>query len=182
MNPDEQRPATAPRRTVRPGTGRSPTGALAALLLAAGATLSLAACATGAGRAADEASPSTAAGAPGDGELRRVAREAMRGKGNVQVQLVTVADELKPDEQKDFFNQIQINCHSIGIAFSYKLEEPSSVHARHIVTDHGWKITLDRGLDVFQHYDSRDAFSFATRLQEHRKCKPFEVTYIRMDT
>lgn len=99
---------------------------------------------------------------------------------NVAVELVTVADKLKPDEQTDFLNQIKIHCHSIGIMFAYKFEEPSSVHARHIVTDHGWKITLDRGLDVFQHYDSRDAFSFATRMQEHRACKPFEVTYIKV--
>ena len=98
---------------------------------------------------------------------------------NIDVELITVADDLKPDEQTDFLNQIRIHCHSIGIMFAYKFEEPSSVHARHIVTDHGWKITLDRGLDVFQHYDSRDAFSFSTRLQEHRKCKPFEVTYIK---
>ena len=98
---------------------------------------------------------------------------------NVDVELVTVKDELKPEEQTDFLNQIKIHCHSVGIMFAYRFEDPSSVHARHIVTDHGWKITLDRGLDVFQHYDSRDAFSFATRLQEHRVCKPFEVTYIR---
>jgi len=101
---------------------------------------------------------------------------------NITVELVTVADDLKPDEQTDFLNQIKVHCYSIGIMFAYQYEEPSSVHARHIITDHGWKITLDRGLDVFQHYDSRDAFSFATRLQEHRKCKPFEVTYIRLES
>ncbi len=99
---------------------------------------------------------------------------------NVDVELVTVADELKPEEQIDFLNQIKIHCHSIGIMFSYKFEDSTSIHARHIVTDNGWKITLDRGLDVFQHYDSRDAFSFATRLQEHRACKPFEVTYLKI--
>lgn len=103
----------------------------------------------------------------------------VKSDGNVDVELVTVADDLKPDEQTDFLNQIKINCHAIGISFSYKYLDSSAIHARHIVTDHGWKITLDRGLDVFQHYDSRDAFSFATRMQEHRACKPFEITYIK---
>ncbi len=38
---------------------------------------------------------------------------------------------------------------------------------------------LDRGLDVFQPFDSKDAFSLAARLQSQRLCKKFEVTYLR---
>ncbi len=53
------------------------------------------------------------------------------------------------------------------------------LHARHIMTDHGWKISLDHGLDIFQHYEMNDAFSFANRLQQYRACKAFEVTFIR---
>jgi len=58
---------------------------------------------------------------------------------------------------------------------------PHAIHARHIVTDTGWKISLDRGLDIFQPYDHRDALDLANRLQEYRACKAFEVTYIRLD-
>ena len=54
------------------------------------------------------------------------------------------------------------------------------IHARHIVTDHGWKITLDRGLDIFQRYEMNDSFDFANRLQQQRACKAFEVTYLRV--
>ncbi len=54
-----------------------------------------------------------------------------------------------------------------------------TIHARHIVTDHGWKISLDRGLDIFQHYEMNDAFTFANRLQQYRPCKAFEVTFIK---
>jgi ATP-dependent Lon protease len=57
----------------------------------------------------------------------------------------------------------------------------STVRARHIATDTGWKILLDRGLDIFQPYEMNDAFSLANRLQEHRGCKAFEITYIRED-
>lgn len=48
------------------------------------------------------------------------------------------------------------------------------------MTDTGWKISLDRGLDVFQPYEMNNAFSFANRLQEFRSAKAFEVTYMRI--
>jgi len=47
------------------------------------------------------------------------------------------------------------------------------------VADHGWKISLDRGLDIFQHYEMHDTFTFTNRLQQYRPCKAFEVTFIK---
>lgn len=44
--------------------------------------------------------------------------------------------------------------------------------------DTGWKIALDRGLDIFQQYELNDAFSFANRLQQFRSVKAFEVIYL----
>jgi hypothetical protein len=52
--------------------------------------------------------------------------------------------------------------------------------ARHIITDHDWKILLDRGLDIFQHYDMGDALSFSNCLQQQRQCKAFEITYLKL--
>jgi ATP-dependent Lon protease len=49
------------------------------------------------------------------------------------------------------------------------------------VTDTGWKIMLDRGLDIFQHYDMNQALSINNRLQQYRSCKAFEITYLRED-
>ena len=43
------------------------------------------------------------------------------------------------------------------------------------------RFLLDRGLDIYQHYDMNDAFAFANRLQQFRSCKAFEVTYLRVD-
>ena len=97
----------------------------------------------------------------------------------IEVHLVTVKDEFKGDQQEDFFQQIQKNCIRTGIKFTWEYDE-SGIHARHIVTDHGWKISLDRGFDVFQQYDMKDTFSLANRLQTHRSCKQFEVTYIKL--
>lgn len=102
-----------------------------------------------------------------------------KGDENVEVELITVEEEFKTEQQLDFFQQIQKNCIPSGILFSWKFEPQTSIHARHIVIDNGWKIILDRGLDVFQRYEMNDAFSLSNRLQEHRSCKPFEITYLR---
>ena len=64
------------------------------------------------------------------------------------------------------------------MSFTWEFDETGTMHARHITTDQGWKISLDRGLDIFQHYAMNDAFSLANRMQEFRSCKAFEVTYI----
>jgi ATP-dependent Lon protease len=96
------------------------------------------------------------------------------------VNLVTVEDEFKGDQQKEYFEQIQSSMFSVGIKFSWSFDNSGSQHARHIVTDTGWKVSLDRGLDIFQNYDMNDSFQLSNRLQQHRACKAFEVTYIKM--
>jgi ATP-dependent Lon protease len=98
----------------------------------------------------------------------------------VVVSLVTVEDEFKGDKQREFFDKIQNEMFTVGIKFAYSFDNSGSQHARHIVTDTGWKISLDRGLDIFQHYDMGDAFQLANRSQKHRACKAFEVTYIKI--
>ena len=98
----------------------------------------------------------------------------------VEVELITAEEEFSPEKQTEFFEQIQKNCLPFGILFSWRFEE--AIHARHFITDTGWKVLLDRGLDVFQRYDINDAFSLASRIQKHRACKAFEVTYIRHES
>jgi ATP-dependent Lon protease len=97
----------------------------------------------------------------------------------VAVHLVTIEDEFKGDQQKDNFMKMQESAGAVGINFTWEFDSTGTIHARHIVTDHGWKISLDRGLDIFQHYEMNDTFMFANRLQQFRPCKAFEVTYIR---
>ena len=99
----------------------------------------------------------------------------------VDVNLITVEDEFKGEQQKDFLIQMQMSVQPAGIRFSWEFDTSGSAHARHIVTDHGWKILLDRGLDIFQHYDMNEAFSINNRLQEYRACKAFEVTFLPID-
>lgn len=99
----------------------------------------------------------------------------------VDVNLITVEDEFKGEQQKDFLIRMQMSVQPAGIRFSWEFDTSGSAHARHIVTDHGWKILLDRGLDIFQHYDMNEAFSINNRLQEYRACKAFEVTFLPID-
>lgn len=99
----------------------------------------------------------------------------------MEVHLLTISDEFKAEQQHDMLTQIQTSCSAIGIRFTWEYDYSNSIHARHIVTDTGWKILLDRGLDIFQQFDMKDAFSIANRMQEYRTCKAFEVTYLRQD-
>jgi ATP-dependent Lon protease len=99
----------------------------------------------------------------------------------VVVSLITVEDEFKGDIQRDYFEKIESSMFAVGIKFAYSFDTSGSQHARHIVTDTGWKVSLDRGLDIFQQYDVNDAFSLTTRLQKHRPCKAFEVTFIKVE-
>ncbi len=98
----------------------------------------------------------------------------------VAVDLITVEDEFKGDQQREYFENIQNSLSGVGIKFTWSFDKSGTQHARHIVTDTGWKISLDRGLDIFQQYDMNDAFQLSNRLQQHRACKAFEVTYIKV--
>ncbi|PVY76892.1 ATP-dependent Lon protease [Tamilnaduibacter salinus] len=99
----------------------------------------------------------------------------------VAVHLITVRDEFKGDLQDESFEKIQESARTVGIDFTWEFDESGTIHARHIVTDHGWKISLDRGLDIFQHYEMNEAFAFPNRMQEFRSSKAFEVTFIRLE-
>jgi len=110
--------------------------------------------------------------------LETVAKQKEQDE-EIAVHLITTEDEFKGEQQKEYFEKIKESGRAVGIYFSWEFDTTGTIHARHIVTDHGWKISLDRGLDIFQHYEMNDAFTFSNRLQQHRPCKAFEVTFIR---
>lgn len=97
----------------------------------------------------------------------------------VTVHLLTTEDDFKCEQQKENFEKIKESASAVGVNFTWEFDSTGTIHARHIVTDHGWKISLDRGLDIFQRYELNDAFTFANRLQQYRPCKAFEVTFIK---
>ena len=97
----------------------------------------------------------------------------------IEVHLLTVEDEFKGDRQKEYLMQIQESIWGAGIRFDWEFDKTNTLHARHIITDTGWKIMLDRGLDIFQLYDMNQAFSINNRMQKYRSCKAFEITYLK---
>ena len=98
----------------------------------------------------------------------------------VAVHVVTVEDEFNGERQTENLQKIADACQSVGIQFTWAYDTTGTKHDRDITTDHGWKIVLSRGLEVFQRFELNDAFNFANRLQQHRQCKEFNVTYVRL--
>jgi ATP-dependent Lon protease len=97
----------------------------------------------------------------------------------VAVRLITCPDEVYPEKQQANLVAVESACTTAGIKFSWEFDGTNTIHARHIVSDTGWKISLDRGLDIFQKFEMNDAFSLANRAQSYRHVKAFEITYLK---
>lgn len=97
----------------------------------------------------------------------------------VQVHLVTLADADTCEKQEELLNQLVTNFSGTRIAFSWEIEASPNFHARSITTDTGWKITLDRGLDIFQRFET-GPLSLEQNIQEARLCRGSEITYFRV--
>ena len=111
--------------------------------------------------------------------VETVARHRPEGE-ETDIHLVTASDELATTRQTEYLERIQDSCNGLGIRFTWEISDNEGIHARHIETDHGWKILLDRGLDIYQAFDGNDAFAASNRLPAQRLCKAFEVTYLRI--
>ena len=101
-------------------------------------------------------------------------------ENQVGVHVITTADEFNANRQTENFQKMADACLGIGIRFTWEYDMTGTKHDRDITTDHGWKIVLSRGLDVFQRFELNDAFSFANRMQQHRQCKEFNVTFVKI--
>ncbi|ALN72269.1 BREX system Lon protease-like protein BrxL [Aureimonas sp. AU20] len=98
----------------------------------------------------------------------------------VAIHLVTCLDDTYPEKQQSNLIAVEAAGAAAGITFSWEFDGTNTIHARHINSDTGWKISLDRGLDIFQKFEMNDAFSLPNRLQAYRQVKGFEVTYLRL--
>lgn len=97
---------------------------------------------------------------------------------DVRFNLLTAPDPEDLERQAGYLEQIRDGIAPLGVEFTWTFDGTSTIHARHLVTDTGWKILLDRGLDVFQRADLNNGFSPANRHQRFRPVKAFEVTYL----
>lgn len=91
------------------------------------------------------------------------------------LEVVTWNDEEHVAVSMQHLDEIQENLADLGIAMTYRMEQH---HDRFIAADNGWKITLGRGLDIFEKYEGR--FNVASLDQTKRKCKACELTYLRI--
>jgi ATP-dependent Lon protease len=113
-------------------------------------------------------------------ELTQLIHDLVPEGEEAEVCLITKSDEFKCVEQDENLKKIEQTFVGSKVSFGYEYKDNDDIHARSIVTDTGWKISLDRGLDIFQRYDG-GALSLASHSQESRACKAFEVTYLRTE-
>ena len=93
----------------------------------------------------------------------------------INLEVVTWNDEEYLEESRLSLEELAQNVQSIGINLTVRFERH---HDRFIAADNGWKITLGRGLDIFEKIEER--FSVADIDQTKRKCKSCEMTYLKL--
>ena len=116
-------------------------------------------------------------------EFLRMVNELTPQGDEVTVHLVTGADSDAPEKfekQMENLNQVKDSFAETATPFSFEFDASPNFHARSITTNHGWKVSLDRGLDIFQWFES-SAFNAASNLQEARLTKGCEVSFIRTE-
>lgn len=97
----------------------------------------------------------------------------------VSVHLTTCLDDVHPEKQQENLISVERAIAAAGVKFTWGFDGTNTIHARHITTDTGWKISMDRGLDIFQKAELGDAFNLGNRLQVYRQVKGFEIHYVR---
>lgn len=112
-------------------------------------------------------------------EFLQMVHEGVDEGDEVKVHLVTQSDPESCVRQEENLNQLVESFTGSRVAFSWEFDHSPNFHARNITTDTGWKITMDRGLDIFQKYES-GPFSLEQAIQEARLTRSLEVTYLKI--
>lgn len=95
----------------------------------------------------------------------------------IAVTLVTKGDGGEhPQQQLLMLKEIQDSAAGAGIRLDVAWDD--TIHDRWIRTDHGWKLLLGRGLDIFQK-GAGSQFDLGARHQEFRPVLAFGITFIR---
>jgi ATP-dependent Lon protease len=111
-------------------------------------------------------------------EFLQMVHELVPEGDEVEVHLVTQSDQDTCVKQEENLNKLAESFTGSRVAFSWDLDHGKNFHARSITTDTGWKISIDRGLDIFQKYES-GPFSLEQEMQEARLTRGAEITYIK---
>ena len=112
-------------------------------------------------------------------EFVQVVHELTPEGDETRIRLITKSDPERAVEQDQNLVKIQDSCVGSRVSVEFEYDTNDNLHARSITTDTGWKISLDRGLDIFQRYEI-SPFSLSSSVQEERLTKSFEVTYLKV--
>ena len=98
--------------------------------------------------------------------------------GPVDLSLITSADdEYQQRVNINKFDDMAASLSEHGINFKYKFS--STIHRRGIELDNGWRVVIDRGLDIYQKPDSK--YEISEIDQTKKKCRETEIIFIRVD-
>lgn len=111
-------------------------------------------------------------------ELLQLVHGMVAEGDEVELQLITQSDRETCERQEQMLNQVAESFAGSRVSFRWELDHSPNFHARSIVTDTGWKISLDRGLDMFQRFDGGQ-FAIENGLQEARLLRGVEVHFVR---
>lgn len=93
----------------------------------------------------------------------------------IELEIVTFNTPDHLQDSADNFEELKENLQDLGIHLSYRFD--SLLHDRSIFANNGWKISLGRGLDIFDRIEGR--FNIADIDQTRRKCKACDITFLR---
>ena len=96
----------------------------------------------------------------------------------VEVKLITREEEVNEDLREDVkerLKMVQDNLEPVGVDFYFEYDD--FIHDRYILVDDRWKITLGRGLDIWN--KTNGYFDIAETNQLYRSCKGFSMTIVK---
>ncbi len=108
-------------------------------------------------------------------EFINAVRQNSDNPEGLRIHVSTNNDDEHIPEVIDIFDTIADDLAPRGIEFTYDFEAD---HDRFIHLDNGWKITLGRGLDIF---DKVERFSIDRVSQEDRRCKACTIAFVKED-
>ncbi|MCP9878079.1 BREX system Lon protease-like protein BrxL [Cyanobium sp. A2C-AMD] len=111
-------------------------------------------------------------------EFLRMVNEITPVGDEVTVHLITGSDQETMEKQIENLGQVQDSFAGTCTPFSWEIDASPNFHARSITADNGWKISLDRGLDIFQWFEF-SAFKAEAAVQEARMVRGCELSFIR---
>jgi ATP-dependent Lon protease len=98
--------------------------------------------------------------------------------GFVQLTLTTSAEDAYQEREiEKKLDEVKASVVKHGVNFIYDFSP--TVHRRGIEMDNGWKIIIDRGLDIFQKPDSKYELSEVN--QTKRICRETELVYLQVE-